>query len=363
MSIGAHPTPPSHAWQVMYPPRACYDQAWLDVGDGHEIYWEECGNPLGLPALFIHGGPGAGCQPDDRRWFDPARYRIVLFDQRGAGRSRPLGGTDHNTTAHLLRDMEALRRHLQIERWLLFGGSWGATLALAYAQQHPYRTTALVLRGVFLATEAEQAALYGPQREVWMPAVCARLDGEDTAAAQRAARDWWRLEHDLMAGEDGAARTPAPPAPPPPLPPPPPPPPVAAQSPAGTASIGTASIASARIGVHYARHGFFIDGTALLRQAHRLLGLPGVIVQGECDRVTPPATARALHHAWPGSRLCLLPQAGHASHHPAVAQQLIAATDLSAALAPAQAHTQPPSLPGVSPWTRPTPTPPPAAAF
>lgn len=349
MSGGEPPAPPSHAWQVMYPPRACHDHGWLDVGDGHEIYWEECGNPLGQPALFVHGGPGVGCTPDDRRWFDPARYRIVLFDQRGAGRSRPLGSTEHNTTAHLLADMEALRQHLHIERWLLFGGSWGATLALAYAQQHPDRTAALVLRGVFLATEAEQAALYGSQREVWMPAVCARLDGEDTAAAQRAARDWWRLEHDLMAGEDGAARTPAPP---------PPPPPAAAQSPAGTASI-----AGACISVHYARHGFFIDDTALLRHAHRLHGVAGVIVQGAHDRVTPPATALALHGAWPGSRLCLLPQAGHASHHPAVAQQLIAATDFFAEPPSAPAHAHPSSQPGVAPWTNPTPapTPPPAA--
>jgi proline iminopeptidase len=358
MSSGEPPAPPSHAWQVMYPPRACYDQGWMDVGDGHEIYWEECGHPLGQPALFIHGGPGAGCTPDDRRWFDPARYRIVLFDQRGAGRSRPLGSTEHNTTAHLLRDMEALRQHLHIERWLLFGGSWGATLALAYAQQHPDHTAALVLRGVFLASPAEQAALYGPQREAWMRALCASLHGDDTAAAQRAAHDWWGLEHELMAGDDNAAPArPASAAPP-----------TAAQSPTDAAGITTIRIttiriASARIGVHYARHSFFVDGTPLLHHAHRLHGLRGVIVQGERDRVTPPATARALHRAWPGSRLCLLAHAGHASQHPAVAQQLIAATDFFADTASAQAHAHPPSQPGVAPWTSPTPAParPPAA--
>ena len=147
--------PLTHAWQSLYPPRQCHAQGWLDVGAGHELYWEECGNPVGPAALFLHGGPGAGCTPDDRRWFDPLRWRIVLFDQRGAGRSRATDRLAANTTEHLVQDIESLRRHLQIERWLLFGGSWGATLALAYAQRHAERVSALVLRGVFTATAQE----------------------------------------------------------------------------------------------------------------------------------------------------------------------------------------------------------------
>ena len=319
------PTPPTHAWQVMYPPRACYAQGWLDVGDGHAIYWEECGNPLGQPALFIHGGPGAGCKPDDRRWFDPARYRIVLFDQRGAGRSRPLGSCHANTTEHLLQDMELLRQHLRIERWLLFGGSWGSTLALAYAQRHPQRVRALVLRGVFTATFAEQEALYGAGRPAWLAHLALQL-AEQLAvhpasqgveprderphrahadAAKQAARTWWRWEQDLLDSESGSPAAPEPQA--------------------------DNLLASARIGVHFARHDFFIDALPPLAQAQAharaLRQIPGIIVQGERDQVTPAAAARALHAAWPNAQLRIVANAGHASGHPAIAQQLIAATD------------------------------------
>ena len=299
------PTPqrrPTHAWQCLYPPRACHAQGWLDVGDGHQLYWEECGNPLGAPALFIHGGPGVGCTPDDRRWFDPARYRIVLFDQRGAGRSRPLGGLVANTTRHLLQDIEALRRHLGIARWLLFGGSWGASLALAYAQRHRHRVQALVLRGVFTATSAELQALYGPDHQTMLEALSRRLGGADSADAIRAACSWWRLEQDLMDAEAGSPPAPAPP--------------------------DERLLALARIGVHYARHAFFLAERQLLDAASRLHNLPGCIVQGGRDRVTPAATALALHRAWAGSRLQLLVDAGHASSQPELAQQLIAATDL-----------------------------------
>ncbi len=321
-------TPPTHAWQVMYPPRACCAQGWLEVGDGHAIYWEECGNPLGQPALFIHGGPGAGCKPDDRRWFDPARYRIVLFDQRGAGRSRPQGGLTANTTLHLLRDMERLRQHLQIDRWLLFGGSWGSTLALAYAQRHAHRVRALVLRGVFTATPSEQDALYGVGRRAWLAHLSQRLsqhlsprlaeqpigqlserwvDPARTAcadAALQAARIWWRWEQDLLDGESGSPAAPEPQA--------------------------ERLLASARIGVHFARHDFFIDALAPLANSLALRQIPGIIVQGERDRVTPAAAARALHAVWPGAQLKIVADGGHASSHPAMAQQLIAATDFFA---------------------------------
>lgn len=323
----------THAWQSMYPPLQSHAHGWLDVGDGHQVYWEECGNPLGLSALFVHGGPGAGCTTDDRRWFDPRRYRIVLFDQRGAGRSRPRGRLIANDTENLVRDMETLRRHLQIERWLLFGGSWGATLALAYAQRHPERTQALVLRGVFTATSSERRWLYTDQGaaalypEAWqrlsltieasqctdfLSALAKQLHCGDAAIEQAMARAWMQWEQDLMELE---VQTP--------------------QKPTGQRFPDDPTVlAMARIGVHFACHAFFLEEGQLLVQAARLRSVPGVIVQGGCDLVTPPATALALHRVWPHSRLQRIEAAGHASSYPAMAQQLIAATDYFGAPAP-----------------------------
>ena len=289
---------PVHAWQSLYPPLACHAQGWLEVGDGHAMYWEASGNPLGAPALFVHGGPGAGCTPDDRRWFDPARYRIVLFDQRGAGASLPSGALADNTTAHLRRDMEALRQHLGIERWLLFGGSWGATLALAYAQAHPQRVSALVLRGVFTATVRESLALYGEHGRQWLSDLEQRLHGPDECVCQAAALEWVQWEEALMSERAGEGE-----------------------------GANPARLAMARIGVHCARHAWFLDEAQLLRDAHRLREIPGVIVQGAHDRVTPPAAGLALHRAWPASRWRPVDGAGHSSRHPEVARELIAATD------------------------------------
>ena len=257
---------PQHAWQAMYPPLQTHAHGWLDRGDGHEVYWEQCGNPLGQPALFVHGGPGFGCTAADRRWFDPWRWRIVLFDQRGAGRSRPHGGLLANDTLHLVGDIEALRRHLLIEQWLLFGGSWGATLALAYAQANPLRVSALVLRGVFTATRAECALLYGGLGAQAFETLLHDLHCETPARALAAARAWWRLEQDLMDRETGS--------PPAPLP--------------DDATL----LATARIGMHYARHAWFLADGQLLAQGERLRGVPGVIVQGTHDSVTPPAAAQ-----------------------------------------------------------------------
>ena len=332
---------PHHAWQVLYPPLQSHARGWLDVGDGHQIYWEVCGNPQGRPALFVHGGPGVGCTDSDRRWFDPSRWRIVLFDQRGAGRSRPQGALHANTTAHLVADMEALRVHLDLPRWLVFGGSWGATLALAYAQQHPLRLQALVLRGVFTATLAERHWLYNatgaatrhPQawRRLCEAAVPSShlLDGLSMAlngppdGARRAARAWWQWEQDLMAPDTEA-------------------PPTAPLPPGGDDST---LFAAARIGVHYARHAFFLAEGQLLAGLPRMADLPGVIVQGDDDTVTPAVAARALHGAWPASRLHRVPGAGHASHHPQVARHLVDATD---ALADALTDSRPPT--GAVPW-------------
>jgi len=319
----------SHAWQWMYPPVQCHAQGWLDVGDGHEIYWETCGNPMGAPALFVHGGPGAGCGADDRRWFDPQRYRIVLFDQRGAGRSRPLGELRANTTAHLVRDIEKLRRHLDIGNWLLFGGSWGATLSLAYAQQHPERVRALVLRGVFTATARERHWLYGSRGAAlvypaaWrrltatmapargddpLDGLAACLHGGEPAIEQATAQAWLQWEQDLMALEGSDA-------------------PPHARAPQRRAPSDAAALAAARIGVRFARQAFFLPEGELLRGAARLRDVPGVIVQGQRDVVTPPAAADALHRAWPRSRLVQLASAGHASTHGEMARRLIEATD------------------------------------
>lgn len=322
----------THAWRWMYPPLQCHAQGWLDVGDGHEIYWEVCGNPMGAPALFVHGGPGAGCLPADRRWFDPRHYRIVLFDQRGAGRSRPNGELHANTTAHLVQDMESLRRHLKIERWLVFGGSWGATLSLAYAQRYPERVQGLVLRGVFTATSQERCWLYTAQGgaalaypEGWrrlmasvpaagradpLAAFAAALHCGDPATQQAAAQAWLQWEQDLMDFEASGPSQAA-----------------CGIAPQCNAAQAAAALAGARIGVHFAQHGFFLAEGRLLRQATCLRTIPGVIVQGAQDRVTPPAAALALQRVWPASRLVLVKAAGHASSQGGIAQQLIGATD------------------------------------
>ncbi len=313
-----------HAWQVLYPPIQCHDSGWLEVGDGHALHWDVSGNPAGQPALFVHGGPGAGCTPDDRRWFDPRAYRIVVFDQRGAGLSRAQDPLHANTPAHAVADIEALRVHLGVERWLLFGGSWGATLALAYAQQHPPRVRALVLRGVFTGRASERRWLYGDQGAAlrhpaaWqrlreavgaapgddlLLAAQARLHGSDAAARDAAAQAWWRWEQDLM---DAETTHPQPPAPP--------------------CEAGQA-LRMARLGVHLAIKRYFLTEGALLAGAERLRGLPGAIVQGSRDLVTPPATAQALHRAWPRAQWHGVAAAGHASSHPAIARALIAATD------------------------------------
>lgn len=315
-----------------YPPLEPDASGLLDVGDGHRLYWETCGNPAGKPALFLHGGPGGGCTPGSRRFFDPERYRIVLFDQRGCGRSRPLAASHSvshsalqaNTTSHLLSDIERLRRHLDIERWLLFGGSWGATLALAYAQAHPQRVSALVLRGVFTARRSELRWLYqegasrlfpeawhrfcapipAPERGRMVEAYHRRLVCGDAVLEARAARAWCAWEDTLVSclPDAGGAR------------------PDLAIDPA-------ADLALARIETHYLRQGAFLEEGQLLANAHRLRGIPGAIVQGRQDAVTPAETAWELQRLWPEARMHMVPGAGHASCDPGMAARLVAATD------------------------------------
>jgi proline iminopeptidase len=305
----------------LYPPLEPYASEWLAV-DGHEIYLEQSGHPAGIPAVFLHGGPGAGCDPIHRRFFDPARYRIILFDQRGAGRSRPHADLTHNTTWHLVADLELIRQRLGIERWLVFGGSWGSTLALAYAQTHPERVMALVVRGVFLCRPAEIAWFYQEgaswvfpdywrdflapippeERGDLIGAYHRRLTGDNEIARLAAAKAW-----SVWEGRTSTLLT----------------------NPAVQNHFAGAhfALALARIECHYFVHQSFLAPDQLLRDAHRLHGIPGIIVQGRYDLICPMRSAWELHQAWPDSELVVVPDAGHSAFEPGIRSALVAATD------------------------------------
>ncbi len=297
-----------------------HESGMLDVGDGHEIYWEVCGNPMGKAAVFLHGGPGGGCYADHRRLFDPAHYRIVLFDQRGCGRSRPAGLLEANTTRHLLADMEALRKHLRVKSWLVLGGSWGATLALLYAQRCRAHVDALVLRGVFTARKREIEWLYKHGASALFPEAFAkfadfipleergdfvgayhrRLTAGERDAQMEAARSWCAWEGALMTLTPRASYSPG---------------------------HGEATLALARIETHYFAHDTFLPEGEIFANMHKLAGLPGIVVQGRYDVVTPPTTAYELHRAWEGSKLEIVPDAGHATSEPGTVRKLVEATD------------------------------------
>ncbi|RFC66216.1 prolyl aminopeptidase [Fulvimarina endophytica] len=305
-----------------YPAIDPYETGRLPVGDGHELYYELCGNPNGTPIVFLHGGPGSGCSPHHRRLFDPQRYRILLFDQRGCGRSSPLGGLDANTTWHLVEDMEKLRRALDIERWVLFGGSWGATLALAYAQTHPETVSAMILRGVFSGRRAELSWFYEkganhlfpdewenltalvPQAEQGdiIGAYRRRLTDPDRAVRAAAAASWTQWESATVAMRSG----------PPPQP---------------SRSVSDATIAFARIENHYFHHDLWLEDGQLLDRADRLSRIPGVIVQGRYDVVTPAITSWQLAQVWTQADYRMVEGAGHAFAEPGILQELLAATD------------------------------------
>ncbi len=311
--------------RTLYPEIDPYTSGHLDVGDGQQLYYEVSGNPEGKPVVVLHGGPGGASSPKYRRAFDPAAYRIVLFDQRGCGGSTPhvADGADltANTTAHLIADIEALRTHLGIERWLLFGGSWGSTLALAYAQEHPARSSELVLRGVFLLRRSEIDWYYNGGAahlfpEVWehflAPVPAAGRDDDlvetyhrllhNADTAERAAVAWSRWEgatSTLLPNPEHVARNVDP----------------------------RFALAFARIENHYFRHGGFLDEGQLLQQAGRLEDIPGVIVQGRYDVVCPATSAWELHQAWPQSRLVMVNDAGHSFEEPGITHALIEATD------------------------------------
>lgn len=309
---------------ALYPGIEPHEHGMLDVGDGHRVYWEVSGNPKGKPVVVVHGGPGAGTNPVQRRHFDPSAYRIVLFDQRGCGHSTPHvsepdADLSANTTWHLVADMERLREHLGIDRWQLFGGSWGATLAVAYAQTHPGRVSEIILRGVFLLRPTELDWLYRGGAgalfpEAWAefaslvpsgvdPLIAYRdmVFGDDPDVRSRAALAWSNWE--------GAAVSLAP-------------------NPALVAQYAATSFAVpfARIALHYFTNGGWLDDDQLIRDAGKLTGIPGRIVQGRYDIVCPPVTAWELRQAWPDS-LLTLPTAGHAVTDPGVLQALREATD------------------------------------
>ncbi len=306
----------------MYPAIEPYRTGHLDVGDGHRLYWEECGHMHGLPAVFLHGGPGAGCEPWQRRFFDPERYRIVLFDQRGAGRSTPHAGLDHNTTRHLVADMERLREHLGIERWVVFGGSWGSTLGLAYAEAHPGRVLGLVLRGIFLCRPRDIRWFYQDGTSRLFPDYW-----EDFIAPIPPARrdDLLHAFHELLTGDDELARMKA----------------AEAWSVWEGRTLGLRpdpdrarhfadpylALAMARIECHYFVHDAFLRPSQLLAEARRLADIPGTIIHGRYDVICPVEQAWALHRAWPAAELKIIPDAGHAATEPGIAEALVAATD------------------------------------
>jgi proline iminopeptidase len=285
------------------------------------MYWEQCGNPAGPAALFLHGGPGAGAGAVHRRFFDPGHWRVVLFDQRGAGRSRPLGALTNNTTPDLVADIETLRRHLGIEKWLLFGGSWGSTLALAYAQAHPERVSALVLRGVFLGRPSEvDWFLHGIQavfpeahalftgflpeaeRGDLLGSYLRRLSHPDPDVHMPAARAWSTYE--------GSCSTMLP----------------TPDSVVSYAQDRTA-LGLARIEAHYFAHDLFLPQGGLLAHTHRIARIPTEIVQGRYDMICPPTTAFALAARLPQARLTVVPDAGHSALEPGIRRALVAAVE------------------------------------
>jgi len=312
---------PKTASQVLYPPLDPFDQRMLDVPGGHRIYVEQCGNPDGIPVVVVHGGPGGGCSPAMRRYFDPVTYRVILFDQRGCGRSRPHASVEDNTTWHLVRDIETIRETLGIDRWVVFGGSWGATLGLIYAQTHPERAAYVVLRGVFLMTREELDWFYGGGAGRFWPDVWQRFvsmvprdERDDLIAAYhkrlfsgnvleetRYARAWSGWENALASIQSEGR---------------------AGDSPAEYAR------AFARLENHYFMHQGFLDSDDhILSRAPILNAIPGTIVQGRYDMICPPMAAWKLSEAWARAELRMMPLSGHALSEPRISAELVRVMD------------------------------------
>lgn len=313
------------AQRVLYPEIEPYRTGRLEVGNGHEIYFEESGNPKGKPVVFLHGGPGGGTEPKHRRYFDPNTYRIALFDQRGCGRSTPFASLEHNTTWDLVGDIETVRQHLDIDRWQVFGGSWGSTLALAYAETHPDRVTELVLRGIFLLRKEEIRWFYqegaswiypdawqdyvnhipAAERGDMLRAYYTRLTSSDPKVQSDAAKVWsvWEGRTScLVPNDDLIERT----------------------------GGDEFALAFARIESHYFfNDGWLTNGRELLapQNIEKLRKIPGVIVQGRYDVVCPAKSAWDLHVAWPEATLRIVADAGHAASEPGIVHELVSATD------------------------------------
>jgi proline iminopeptidase len=313
--------------RTYYPAIEPYDSGMLDVGDGHAVYYERVGTPGAKPAVFLHGGPGGGVSADHRRLFDPARYDVMLFDQRGCGRSTPYAGLEANTTWHLAADIERLRALAGAEKWLVLGGSWGSTLALAYAEAHPQRVTELIVRGVYTVSRAEldwyyqfgvseifpdkwekfQAPIPEDERGDMIAAYRKRLTSADPTVQIEAAKAWSQWEGETI---------------------------TLLPDPAMSARHGEAlfALAFARLENHYFVHDCWLEDGQLLRDAHRLRGIPGVIVHGRYDMPCPARYAYALHKVWPEAEFHLIEGAGHAASEPGILDRLIRATDGFAAI-------------------------------
>lgn len=308
--------------RTLYPEIEPFETGFLDTGDGHRVYWERVGTKGAKPAVFLHGGPGGGCSPSHRRLFDPALYDVILFDQRGCGRSTPFASLDNNTTWHLVADIERLREMIGVEKWQVFGGSWGSTLALAYAETHPERVSELVLRGIYLLTKAEMnwyyqfgvsemfpekyeafiAPIPEAERGDLVTAYRKRLTGDDREEQLRCAKAWsvWEGETITLLPEPSTS---------------------------DQFHEAEFALAFARIENHYFIHdGWFEDGQ-LLRDAERLKDIPGTIVHGRYDMPCPMRQAWELHKAWPKSEFHPIEGAGHAYSEPGILDKLIRATD------------------------------------
>lgn len=308
----------------LYPEIETFIQNTIKVDDLHEIYYEVCGNPAGKPIVFLHGGPGSGCNPTQRRFFDPAHYYIVLIDQRGCGRSKPLGATMQNTTADLVTDIETIRQSLGISKWQVFGGSWGSTLALSYALAFPQHVTSLILRGIFLSRPSELNWFLGDVAhfypEVWhtlqtylpiderhdvLTAYSKRVFSDNNTVSIPAALQWNAFENAIMRLVPNENKGGSP----------------------FTNDQGEVEVARARVQIHYIQHNCFVDGAAILKAASQLSHIPTVIVQGRYDMVCPPKSAWELSKAMPHAEFYIVQDAGHSAMETGITSALVAATE------------------------------------
>ena len=316
--------------KVLYPPIKPYAVHVLKVDGGHSLYLEECGNPAGIPVVFLHGGPGSGCKTYHRSFFDPVKYRAILFDQRGAGRSTPHGELENNTTSRLLADMELIRTHLGIKSWLLFGGSWGATLALLYAEAYPDRVNGLVLRGTFLARQRDLdwyindgvnriyperwhdlvSALHGETHGDLIAAINTLLHGGDELAQRRIAKAWSAWGGQVALGDDFSPEE-------------------------GEGHVHSTMLQQARIELHYGFYHYFIEENQILLNCRQLPEVPTILIHGRRDLVCPVESAYTLHRHLPYSELRILPKAGHIAGGPDMIDAMVSAADeMAVRLAP-----------------------------